>query len=174
LRRLALLLLVAAGLAGCGGTATLDKDDANALKASRAELDNALDTTESIRTSKAEARRLVREVRRLKRNLSQDNLRKLEELVPSLVAGHPAKLDESATRAFLGYATSVPAKALRGPVKHEVDEIDNALGDADPDTKIPTLDDQSAEAYLKEAAGDVRALWPDLAKRLDGVREDLG
>jgi len=194
---LAALALVAPG--ACGG-GTLEKGDANVVAASSEKLDDAIDTAEDLRTSsRRERQRLVRQVSRtlgvsfeLSKRFREEkidpsfsggvirgSLEQLEELVPSLVvgssdAGGVVGLNEDATRDFLRYAVSDPARALHEPAAEEIRDIEQATREAGPDTKIPTLDDQTVEAFLRETEGDVRPLWPDLARRLSRARRGLG
>jgi hypothetical protein len=168
-RGLLIAVAAAALLAGCdGGTAELDPDDARRLAAARAELDDAIDTEEVLRTDPEEARRLLRVVRR---RLDGPPAR-VEEVVPSLV-DPDGRLDRRAVRAFLDYAESDAAMAMLPPAEEAVDTATDALEDADPETKIPTLEDRTAEAYLEEAERDVRPIWPDLGDRLGEARDDL-
>ena len=55
-RWLLAVALAAALLGGCGGGGELSEGDANQVAQSREDLDDAIDTTEALRTSKAEAR----------------------------------------------------------------------------------------------------------------------
>jgi hypothetical protein len=155
-------------LAGCGGTAGLDPDDARSLAVARAELDDAIDTEEALRTDPEEARRLVRLVRR---RLGGPPAR-VEQVVPALVDAD-GRLNRPAVRAFLTYATSDAPMAMLPPAEAAVDTATDALEDADEATKIPTLENRTAEAYLNEARRDTRPIWPDLADRLADARNEL-
>lgn len=196
------LIAVAAAtlVAGCGGPAKIDRGDANVLEAAREDLDDAVDTEETLRTDPAEARRLVREVRRrlgisvaLLKNLKTGNpkydkalqagsvagaLHSIEEVVPSLVVGRSdrggaAGLDEDAVRDFFRYARSDPSRALHGPAADEVGTIVSTIRGADPGSKISTLRGLTANAYLREAERDTRPIWPDLARRVARARARL-
>jgi hypothetical protein len=157
-RRLLIAAAAAALLAGCGDPAKLDSEESSALRDARAQLDDAIDTEEVLRTDRREGRRLVRE---LKRNAAAF------QLVPALV-------DETALSAFRRYAPGDPARALRRPAAQAVARMTSALEEADAETKISALRDQSAEAYLREAERDTRPIWSDLSDRLREAREDLG
>jgi hypothetical protein len=168
-RRLLTAAAAAALLAGCDGdTAELDPDDARRLAVARAELDDAIDTEETLRTDPEEARRLVRLVRR---RLGGSPAR-VEEVVPSLVDAD-GRLDRPAVRAFLTYAGSDAAMAMLPPAEDAVDTATGALEKADAETKIPTLENRTAEAYAREAERDTRPIWPDLADRLEEARGEL-
>ena len=164
-RALLAALLAAALLAGCGGTPELSDRDSRALASARERLDDAIDTSETIRTSKSEARRLLRQVRRLESSRAQ-----VEQNAPSLAAGS----DRRTIADFVRYALSEPGRALRRPAAEEVGTIVRLLEDAGKDTKIAALDGITAERFLREVAGDIRPLWPDLARRLDRARQNLG
>jgi outer membrane murein-binding lipoprotein Lpp len=167
-RRVLSAAAAAALLAGCGGTAKLDSDDARRLATARAELDDAIDTEETLRTDPEEARRLVGLVRR--RLGGPPN--RVEEVVPSLVDSD-GRLDGRAVRSFLRYAEDDAPMAMLPPAEEAVETSTGALEDADADTKIPTLENRTAEAYLEEAERDTRPIWPDLADRLSDARGDL-
>jgi outer membrane murein-binding lipoprotein Lpp len=153
-RRLALCAaLTAALLAGCGETAKLDRRDARVLAAAREQLDETLDKAEALRTSREEARRLVRLVKRR--------------------GGKAIGLDPRDAGAFVRYGLTDPGRALLRPAEEAVDRIDDSLDEADRETKIRTLRNQTAEAYLEEAERDVRPDWPDLADRLEDARDEL-
>ena len=164
-RALLAALLAAALVAGCGGTPELSDADSRALASARERLDDAIDTAETVRTSRAEARRLLRQVRRFESSRAQ-----VEQNAPSLVAGS----DRRTTRDFVRYALSDPPRALRRPAAEEVGSIVRLLEAAGKDSKIAALDDISAERFLREVAGDIRPIWPDLARRLERARRDLG
>ena len=181
------LLGLALGLTACGGDAEqFSKEDATTLNASRADLDDALDTEETLRTSKEEAASLRLKVQKIIRRGTFENggkpdefglaaLGELRELVPSLVLERGSSvvaLDQEATKEFVAQALNDPAAALYLPAKGEVDTITKVVGgdDVGPDTKV---DDQTVTAYLREAERDVKPVWPQLAKRLATAREEL-
>ena len=193
---LAALTLAALALTACGNADELSKADTVQLDNSRSDLDDALDTAETLRTSKEEARKLHQRVRKIIADGSLENdggkpdefglaaLGRLREIAPSLVVEEPngsvRSLDQAETKAFLAYAVSDPAKALYPAAKREVDNITKVLGDADnvgADTKLAAVPgaakDQTVDQYLREAARDTRALWPALSKRLADARDDL-
>ena len=154
IRRLALCAALAGALlSGCGDPEQLDRRDAEVLAVAREKLDEALDRAEALRTSREEARRLVRLVRRR--------------------GGSAIGLDPRDAGEFVRYGLTDPPKALRRPAEEAVDQIDGAVEDAGPDTKIRILRNQTVEAYLNEAERDVKPVWPDLAERLADARDDL-
>jgi outer membrane murein-binding lipoprotein Lpp len=154
------LLLAAAGaalLTGCGSPAKIDRHEADTLRAARERLDEAIDTEEAIRTDPAEARSRVRAVRR--------RIGELENAAPPVI-------DEAAASDFIRYGRTNPARALHLPAEEQVEVMAVALGGKDHDAALPG--GQKANAFLKDAARDVRRIWPDLARRLDQARDDLG
>ncbi len=187
--RAALVALAAAvAVAACGAPEELSEDDGRELAAARERLDDAIDTEETLRTSKVEARRLVRRVRALladgsleSKRLDEFGIAKLgllRDVVPSLVVvserGSPRALDRPATTAFLRFAERDPQRAMLGPARDQVDVIVQTIegGDAGESTRIPILR-VSTEAYLREAERDLLPIWPALAGRLREVREAL-
>ena len=188
MRSTALILLLAAGLAlaACGDAEELSKQDAQTLTTSREDLDDALDTEETLRTSNEEAASLRIKVQKIIGRGSFENggrpdefglaaLGELRELVPSLVlerGNQVAALDTAATKEFIAQAVNDPAAALYLPAKREVDSITEVVGtdDVGPDTKVG---DQTVSEYLREAERDIRTVWPRLAARLKSAREDL-
>ena len=152
-RALALGAIVAATVAGCGAPERLDREDARRLAVAREQLDEALDRAEALRTSREEARRLVSLVRRR--------------------GGQAIGLSRRDGQAFVQYGLTDPARALRGPAEEAVEQIDSAVEDAGPDTRIPSLRDQTVEAYLNEAERDTKQVWADLAERLGQAKDDL-
>jgi hypothetical protein len=186
----AALVAVAAALAlsGCGAPEELSEEDGRSLLTARERLDDAIDTEEVLRTSRAEARRLTRRVRTLISDGSFESSRLdefgiarlglLRDAVPSLVVvnarGTARALDRPATAAFLRHAESDAARAMLRPARDQVDVIVKTLedGDAGEETRIPP-GDRTAAAYLREAERDVRPIWPPLAARLRGARDDL-
>lgn len=191
---LLIILLALGALAGCGDAAELSKDDVRTLEASRSDLDDALDTEETLRTSKSEALALRTKVQKIVGQGSFENggkpdefglaaLGELRELVPSLVlerGNSVIALDQAATRAFLAKAVSDPPGALYPAAADEVDTIEKIVGgdDVGPDTEIPPSSpgasgNQTVTEYLREAERDVRRVWPSLARRLAAAREEL-
>jgi hypothetical protein len=168
-RRLAAVALPLLLLAGCGGSATLTEGQGHTLESAREGLDDAIDTAEVLRTDKAEARKLVREVERLRK---ADTGKKLAEVVPSLVGEHD-RIDKPAVTAFVRNATSSPANALLLPAARHVDRMVTTLEGKDTTTKIALLGGQTASAYLSEAERDTKPIWPALAKILRQSREEL-
>lgn len=189
MRRAWLIAVAALGLAlaGCGDARELSKEDARTLATSRADMDDALDTEETLRTSKAEALTLRTKVQKIISRGSFENggkpdefglaaLGELRDLVPSLVLERGSAviaLDQAASKAFLAKATSDPAGALYLPAKDEVDSIEKVVGgdDVGPETKVRA--GQTVPQYLKAVERDVRPVWPRLAERLKAAREDL-
>jgi hypothetical protein len=190
---LAALVLCAVAAAGCGGGKAdhLSQKDAQALTVARAELDDALDTEETLRTSHEEAVRLRAQARRIiRRGRLEDGKRpdefglaalgRLNRVVPSLVLGHAdgsiRALDTKTTASFMRYAVSDPQKALYPAAQQEVASIEHVTGadDVGSDTTIGgRLGKQKAGAYLTEAERDVRRPWPGLAARLAKARDGL-
>ena len=189
--RRAVGLIAAAALlaplaAGCGDAEELSKRDTATLTASRADLDDALDTEETLRTSREEAASLRIKVQRIiGRGVFENGgkpdefglaaLGELRELVPSLVLERDESvvaLDSAATKEFMAQALNDPAAALYLPAKSEVDTILKVVGgdDVGPETKAGT---QTVSEYLREAESDVRPVWPRLAERLKTGREEL-
>jgi len=180
------LVAAAAALTACGDAEELSKEDAQTLTVSREDLDDALDTEETLRTSKEEAASLRIKVQRIIGRGAFENrgkpdefglaaLGELRDLVPSLVlerGDSVVALDTAATKEFVAQAVSDPAAAMYLPAKSEVDSITQVVGgdDVGPDTKVK---DQTVTAYLREAERDIKPVWPQLARRLAQAREDL-
>ncbi|MGI8945235.1 MAG: hypothetical protein ACR2GL_03230 [Thermoleophilaceae bacterium] len=179
---LALAILATVALvAGCGAPERLSDEDGRELAGAREDLDDALDTEETLRTSATEARRLRARVRRIvsdgsfeAERLDEFGIAKLgllREAVPSLVIedanGAPRALDRPATAAFLRFAERDAPRALLRPATRAVETMVTTLdgSDAGPDTEIPGVR-ASAGAYLREAERDVKDIWPALAERL--------
>ena len=187
-RALAVAAVAAAALAGCGAPEELSEDDGRTLAAARERLDDAIDSEETLRTSRAEARRLRRRVQELVSDGSFESgtldefgiarLGQLREVAPSLVLqdaeGNMRGLDRPSTQAFLRYAERDAPRALLRPASRQVGLMLHTLeeGDAGKDTKIPRTG-RSADAYLREAERNVKGIWPLLAKRLSDVRQKL-
>jgi hypothetical protein len=188
----AVLVLCALAATGCGGKAQqLSREDAQSLTVARAQLDDALDTEETLRTSLGEATRLRARAQRIIRQGKLEDgeapdefglaaLGRLNDVVPSLVLGHPdgsiRALDTKATAAFMRYATTDSSRALYPAAQHEVSTMEKVTGadDVGPDTVIGgRLGRQKVGPYLQEAERDVQRPWPDLAKRLAKARGDL-
>ncbi len=193
----AVLCLGALALAGCGGAGKADKlssDDARELANSRSDLDDALDTAETLRTSRAEARRLRARARKIISEGSLEGsgkpdefglaaLGRLRDVAPSLVEeldGSVRSLNRKETMAFLAYAESDPARALFPAAEEEVANIERVTGakDVGTDTKIPRVPPaasgrQTVSQYLREAERDTRRLWPQLSRRLAKARDGL-
>jgi hypothetical protein len=165
-RAAAAAAVAAALIAGCGGPAELSDEEGRTLQSARERLDDALDTEEILRTDRTEARLVAREVRR-----RATQTVRLVHVVPSLVT-IDGEVDQRALDAFLANATTDAAEALRRPATREVARMTATLEDKDAMTKIEPLD-QNADAYLAEAARDVRPIWPDLARRLERTRDGL-
>ncbi len=178
----------AVALAGCGAPEELSESEGRKLAAARERLDDAIDTEETLRTSKGEARRLRRRVQALVSDGSLESRRLdefgfarlglLREVVPSLVVvnerGSVKALDRSATTAFLRFAERDAARALLGPARDQVELIVKTIeeGDAGADTRIPIVG-KRAQGYLREAEGDLKPIWPSLAERLGDARAGL-
>ena len=175
-------------LAGCGAPEELSETDGRTLAAARERLDDAIDTEETLRTSKAEARRLRRRVQAIvsdgsfeSRRLDEFGIAKLgllREVVPSLVvlseSGTPRALDRGATATFLRFATRDSRRAMLSPARAQVGVIARTIeeSDAGDDTRIPVAN-QTASEYLSEAERDLSPIWPSLGKRLRETREGL-
>jgi len=178
---------LALGLTACGDADELSKKDAQTLTTSREDLDDALDTEETLRTSKEEAASLRLKVQKIIGRGAFENggkpdefglaaLGELRDLVPSLVLERGdavVALDTAATKEFMAQAVNDPAAALYLPAKSEVDSIVKVTAgdDVGPDTKVRGK--QTVSAYLTAAERDVRAVWPRLADRLKSTREGL-
>lgn len=187
-RALALAAVAVAALAGCGAPEKLSEEQGRTLAGARERLDDAIDTEETLRTSRAEARRLRARVQELVSDGSFESRRldefgiarlgQLREVVPSLVTldadGDMRALDRRSTEAFLRFAERDAAKALLHPASRQVSVMVQTLerADAGKETQIPVVG-RSAEAYLREAERNVKDIWPLLAKRLEGARQDL-
>ena len=187
-RALALAAVAVAALPGCGAPEKLSGEEGRTLAGARERLDDAIDTEETLRTSRAEARRLRARVQELVSDGSFESRRldefgiarlgQLREVVPSLVIfdadGDMRALDRRSTEAFLRFAERDAAKALLHPSSRQVGLMIRTLeeGEAGEDTRIPRLA-RSAETYLREAERNVKDIWPLLAKRLKGARQDL-
>lgn len=181
-------LLAALAIAGCGAPGELSEEDGRKLATARERLDDALDTEETLRTSKAEARALRRRAQRIVSDgsfeaqpLDEFGLAKLgllQEVVPSLVVvnerGALKALDRPATAAFLRYAERDAAQALLLPARRQVELIARTLEDTDAgsDTDIPVVR-QTAGEYVRDIERAVHDIWPALARRLTEVRERL-
>lgn len=192
---LAALCLLAFSLAACAKSDSLSKDDTRELANSRSDLDDALDTAETLRTSKAEARRLRARVQKVIGEGSLEGsgkpdefglaaLGRLRKLAPSLVVeeagGSVRSLDGEETSAFITYAVKDLARALFPAAQGEVANIERVTGgdDVGPETKVPPLDptasgNETVSQYLRAAERDTRKLWPQLSRRLAKAREGL-
>ena len=192
----AALAALAAGLvlAGCGAPDQLSQEDGKTLAGARERLDDAIDTEETLRTSKAEARRLRRGVQRIVSGGALESERlddfglaalgELRRLVPSVVEedadGSVRALDRPATRAFLSFAERDAARALVAPAREEVELIGRTVekSGADSETLVPPEDPTASQMlevgrYLSDAERDVRPIWPELAGRLGDLRTRL-
>ena len=175
-----------AALAGCGAPEELSEDAGRTLATARERLDDAIATEETLRTSRAEARRLRTRVQELISDGSFESgtldefgiarLGQLRELVPSLVLqdarGNMRGLDRPSTQAFLRYAERDAARALLRPAGRQVGLMLHTLeeGDAGKDTEIPRVG-ATAEGFLREAERNVKGIWPLLARRMADVRQ---
>jgi len=190
------LAAMAAGLvlAACGAPDQLSQADGETLAGARERLDDAIDIEETLRTSKAEARRLRRGVQRIVSGGALESERlddfgraalgELRRLVPSLVEedtdGSVRALDRPATRAFLRFAESDAARALLPPAREEVELIERTVEEsgADSETLVPPEDPTASQmlevgTFLRDAEGDLRPIWPELAGRLGKLHEGL-
>jgi hypothetical protein len=193
-RRAALLTLAAATLAaGCGGSNTLSKGDANAFAQDKLTLEDDVGAIGAIDGDPAEARRLIRSVtktlaiyQRFKAagesaggsvgsnftaGAGEKALELIEKDVPSLGIGRNDSLgveglDDTAVRAYFRYAVRDPRRALRGPAAEHVRDMLNDVQDASPSTKVPTLHNRTVASVLNESAAAIAPYWPDLAARL--------
>ena len=188
LRALAVAAVAVAALTGCGAPEELSEDEGRTLAAARERLDDAIDSEETLRTSRTEARRLRARVQELVSDGSFESgtldefgiarLGQLREVAPSLVRlddkGNMRGLDRPSTQAFLRFAERDASRALLRPASRQVGLMIHTIeeGDAGEDTKIPRVG-TSAGSYLREAERNVRDIWPLLAKRLSDVRQDL-
>ena len=187
-RRLAVAAVALAALAGCGGPDRLSEEEGRSLAGARERLDDAIDTEETLRTSRSEARRIRREVQRIVSDGSFEQtpldefgiarLGELREIAPSLVftdaRGVARALDRRSTVPFLRHAESDPARALLRPASRQVSVMQHLLveADAEKDSEIPVVD-KDAEAYLREAARDTRSIWPALSRDLAEAADEL-
>jgi hypothetical protein len=154
---------VVAGAAGCGAPDELDSDDDRALASAREELDDALDTEETVRTAPELGRRLARGVER-----AGDNPRALERLVPSLVNAD-GEVDSEAVDDFVRHAGSDAQQALLVPARDSVDQIVEVIDDsgADGDTTVPHDRDRPMGRYVDQIERDIRDVWPQLSQELE-------
>lgn len=201
LAALVAVLGVCLALAACAGAPDLDgppdavpHEEVIALETAREGLDDAIDTEETLRTSKQQARRLRRGVQGIvsggaleAEKLDEFGLAalgQLRRLVPSLVEvnrdGSVRALDRPATSSFLRYAESDAPRALVRSAREHVEAIERTLKDSEagPDTRIPPADptasqDLTVADYLRQAERDLRPIWPELAGRLQAVRKEL-
>ncbi len=192
LAALAAIALALLAATGCGAPEELSREEARELADTRERLDDAIDTEETLRTSRTEARRLRAGVREIvargafeSRRLDEFGLAALGEvglLVPSLVItepdGTPARLNADATNAFLRFAESDPPRALVQAAGRQVTDIERILerAEAGPDTSVAPRDadrDQTASELVSSAERDARPVWPELAERLGQIRDDL-
>jgi hypothetical protein len=180
--------LAVAVLAGCGEPDTLSDEEGRTIAGARERLDDAIDTEETLRTSRVEARRLRREVDRLVSDGSFEDatldefgiarLGQLRQVVPSLVnvdtEGQVRSLDRRATAAFLRYATDDAPQAMLEPARRQVSVMLHILEEADAgqDTEIPAVK-QRAETFVSELEQDVKPIWPSLGKRVAEAGADL-
>lgn len=187
-RGLAAAAVAVAVLAGCGAPAKLSDEDGRAVAAARERLDDAIDSEETLRTSREEARRLRRGVARIVSDGSFEDstldefgiakLGQLRELVPSLVIADRddtvRALDRPATADFLRYAERDPGRALLRPARRQVGLLVDTLEQADAgrDTEIPVLK-ASAVELLRQVERDLGRIWPSLARRVAEARADL-
>ena len=149
------------GAAGCGAPDALESDDDRALAAAREGLDDALDTEETIRTSREMARALRARVER-----AGDDAGAVGRAVPSLV--DDGEVDPEALSAFVRYATSDAPGALLIPARREVEAMVEVIDDsgADGDTEVPHARDQPLSRFVDEVERDIRDVWPSLAEEL--------
>jgi hypothetical protein len=119
-----------------------------------------------IRTSREEARRLVRQARR-----ARGSPRRLRRLAPSLVRN--GTVDQAALGEFLLHAEDDPPRALHRPAARQVETMTSTLEDKDEDTKVPGRAGLTAERLLSEAERDVKPIWPDLAGKLQEAGDGL-
>jgi hypothetical protein len=204
MRPLVPILLIAAAAplavaAGCG-TDKLDTGDANSLQADKKTIDDDVQAIQAIDGDRAEARRLVNSITRtlviyerfqkaaqgaggaigssLQQGAGEQALSLIAKDVPSIVIGgsssSPTGLDTAATKAYIRYAASDPRRALRGPVTDHVRSMLIDVQDASPDTKVPTLHDQTVKQVLDAAAGELQPYWPDQAARLGAKANGKG
>ena len=146
--------LAALTLAGCGGSPSLSKGDANQVKADRADLRQAIMTTQTLVTSPGEARRLVGSVTRtlavygalktavsgpgapsqfqsdFSKGLAKGAVQSIANDVPSLVVGgatSPVGVSEAAVRGFVANAVDHPEAALHAPAADAVNGLADYL-----------------------------------------------
>ncbi len=180
--------LAVAALAACGEPDTLSDEEGRIVAGARERLDDAIDTEETLRTSRVEARRLRREVERLVSDGSFEDatldefgiarLGQLRQVVPSLVnldpQGQPRSLNRRAAAAFLRYATTDATRAMLEPARRQVSVMLHILDEADAgkDTQIPVVK-ESVEAFLSQLEQDTEPIWPSLGKRVAQAQVDL-
>jgi hypothetical protein len=179
---------------GCGAPDELSREEAQRIGAAAERLDDAIDTHETIRTSRVEARRLRSRVRAIVSRGSFESerldefgraaLAALGMVVPSLVVsdrdGVPTRLDRPALRAFLRFATSDPDRALGGPARRSVDAIESVIEDSDADgeTRVPPADPtasghETVDQFLRRVERDLRPIFPALAHSVRQTRDEL-
>jgi hypothetical protein len=198
MKRLVGACVAAVLLAGCGSS-SLEEGEANSLKADQLTLKDDVGAIQAIDGDKAEAKRLVDSI--AKTIVLYDRFQKAGEKiggangaaftqgagekaldliardVPSIVIGRepsPTGLDSAAAKNYIRYAVSDPRRALRGPVTDHVRSMLNDVEDASPDTKVPTLNNETVKQVLNATASSLRPYYPDQAARLrakaDGQR----
>ena len=187
-------LLAALVLFGCGAPDDLSREDGKRVRLAAERLDDAIDTHETLRTSRAEARRLRSKVRALvSRGAFESDpldefglaaLGELQMIAGSLVitdsGGTPTRLDRAATRDFLRFALIDPDRALAGPAGRAVGTIERVLdgSEADGETRVPRAGrlasaDKTVDRLLRMLERDLRPVFRRLADRLRRAREEL-
>jgi len=191
----ALLLTACAGGPDPGPPDDLSQKDSNTLTGERRSLDAAIETQGKLSASAQAAGRLRGKVQAIVSEgvfetdmLDEFGLAALGRLglvAPNLVTadsdGVPVALDIEATRAFLRFAESDPARALLLPTEKTVRAIERTVerSEAGPDTRILPKDktaslDVRVADYLRKAEDDIQPIWPELAGRLRVLRKGLG
>ena len=182
------LLAIVLAMTACGGDAEeLSKKDAQTLTTSREDLDDALDTEETLRTSKEEAASLRLKVQRIIGRGAFENggkpdefglaaLGELRELVPSLVLERGDSVVALDARRDQGVRRPGRERSRRRPctcpprARWTRSRRSWAATTSGP---TPRPGKQTVSEYLRETEGDVRPVWPRLAERLQSTREEL-